>query len=88
MFEQEQEGAERAWQMEVVLVRTAQRLLDAAAGLPCVDAHLETVHEPCTAQACAALRSLAPALAHLVQRACARRVLALPGSTAWHGRAG
>lgn len=69
---QEPHDCQGAWQMEVLLVRTAERLLDTAAGLPCVDGHLPSVHEPSMQQACLALRNMAPALAHLHTRACAR----------------
>ena len=69
---QEHQESKSAWQMEVLLVRTAERLLDTAAGLPCVDGHLPSVHEPSAQQACLALRNMAPVLAHLHTRACAR----------------
>ena len=77
-FVQGYDGPQRAWDVEVIIVRTAERLLDVAAGVHCVDFKLEAVHEPSASQACQALRNLAPALAHLHGRATSRQVHTYP----------
>ena len=60
--------AERSWHMEVVLVRTAERLLDTLGGLERVDRAFSGP-EPSPQQAREALQELLPALVHLWKRA-------------------